>query len=331
MALERLDMLFEENLAGRAYARLSNAEQFEAADSKPLADHHQHLFSPALAALISPAPPAAPVPPISASDLISQLDAAGIRRAAVLSVAYIFGQPTRKVENEHEKVKAENDWTSEQVARFADRLIGFCGLNPLRAYALDELARCAKNPQLRHGLKLHFGNSVVDYHNAEHVERLRGVFRAANDYRMAIVVHMRASISQKMAYGRDEALVFLDEILPAAPDVVVQIAHLAGAGAPSDPAADEALGVLMEAITKKDPRTKLLWFDVTGVALNAQPEPTTRIAGQIRQLGVQRVLYGSDAATPTNHPRDGWASFRKLPLSETEFQTIAGNVPPYMK
>ena len=55
------------------------------ANGQPLADHHQHLFSPALAALVSPAPPAAPFASITASDLIAQLDAAGIKRAAVLS------------------------------------------------------------------------------------------------------------------------------------------------------------------------------------------------------------------------------------------------------
>ena len=93
--------------------------------------------------------------------------------------------------NEYEKVKAENDWTAQQVARFPDRLIGFCGFNPLEDYALDELARCAKSPQLRHGIKLHFGNSVVDYHNRDHVERVKKVFAAANQHRMAISVHMR--------------------------------------------------------------------------------------------------------------------------------------------
>jgi hypothetical protein len=37
----------------------------------------------------------------------------------------------------------------------------FCGFNPLKDYALDELARCAGTPLLRHGIKLHFGNSNV--------------------------------------------------------------------------------------------------------------------------------------------------------------------------
>ena len=73
------------------------------------------------------------------------LDAAGIRKALVLSLAYQYGNPNRPaVENEYQKVKAENDWTSEQVAQYPDRLVGFCSINPLKDYALEEIARCGK-------------------------------------------------------------------------------------------------------------------------------------------------------------------------------------------
>jgi predicted TIM-barrel fold metal-dependent hydrolase len=296
--------------------------------SAPQVDHHQHLFSPEIAKLIS-------VNPITAQDVVSLLDEAGINRALVLSVAYIFGSPNRTVENEYEKVKAENDWTSEQVARFPDRLRGFCSFNPLKEYALKELARCAKDPQLHYGLKLHFGNSVVDYHNPQHIEQLRHVFRAANDYRMAIVVHMRANISRKLPYGRDEARIFLNEVLPAAPDVPVQIAHLAGSQGYSDrdPGVDQALSAFVEAITNHNPGTKRLYFDVTTVVdLSTSAAEAKLIAKRIRQLGVDRILYGSDAAAGGNlPPRQGWAAFRQLPLSDAEFRTIANNVAPYMR
>jgi len=304
-----------------------------AAQSAPRADHHQHLFSPALAALISPPPPAAPTTPIDAAQLVSLLDAAGIRRAAVLSVAYIWGSPARAIENDREKVRAENDWTAAEVARYRDRLVGFCGVNPLKDYALDEIARCAGIRELRTGLKLHIGNSVVNYRDPRHVERLRAVFRLANRQRMAIVIHMRASISQKLPYGRDEAQIFFDQILPEAPDVSVQIAHLAGGGAPADPAADAALDVFIDAIAKKHPLARRLYFDVTGVA-----QPTTSaerrdvIARQLRQLGLDRILYGTDAPAGGNLlPREGWAAFRQLPLTEDEFRTIAGNLAPYLR
>jgi uncharacterized protein len=299
----------------------------------PAADHHQHLFSPEVAALISPPASAAAVAPITAADLIAHLDAAGIQRAVVLSTAYILEQPARKVDGAREKLRADNDWTSQQVGRYPGRLVGFCALNPLREYALAELTRCARDPNLRAGLKLHLGNSEVDYRNPAHIERVRQVFRAANAQGMPIVVHMRASFSQKLAYGRDEARIFLDQLVAAAPDVPIQVAHLAGGGGPSDTAAHEALEVLVAAVASDDPRTRRLWFDVTGIG--AIPKLTTEeaafFAAKIRQIGVGRILYGSDAASAGNTPREGWAAFRKLPLSNEEFRTIATNVAPYLR
>jgi predicted TIM-barrel fold metal-dependent hydrolase len=305
-----------------------------AGQDAPLVDHHQHLFSPDLAALLSPPAPAAPTAPITARDVVAHLDAAGIERAVVLSTAYIFEQPTRSVDDAAARVSAENDWTSQQVAQFPARLIGFCAVNPLTDRAVAELTRCARDPNLRRGLKLHLGNSGFDYHNPQHRERLQRVFRAANDHRMAIVVHMRASYNLKLRYGRDEALVFLNELVPAAPDVIIQIAHLAGGGGPNDQASYEALEVLATAVSTGDPRARLLYFDVTGIGLlpKMTADEAAMFAMRIRQISVRRVLFGSDAALGGNPPpREQWEGFRKLPLTEGEFRTIAANVAPYLQ
>jgi hypothetical protein len=104
---------------------------------RPAVDHHQHLFSPAVG-------PVASGLATTAADLIAQLDQTGIRRAAVFSVAYQFGDPNRPaVEDEYARVKAENDRVAREVAQYPDRLRGFCGLNPLKDYAVAEIARCA--------------------------------------------------------------------------------------------------------------------------------------------------------------------------------------------
>src|SRR4051794_22430915 len=258
-------------------------------DPVPLADHHQHLFSPELAALMSTTTPVAAVKPRTAADVVAQLDATGIRRAVVLSTAYIFEQPSRHVDAAAEKLRRENDWTSHQVAQFPDRLIGFCGLNPLKDYALEELARCAADPNLRRGLKLHFGNSVVDYHNPAHIAQVRRVFQAANDHRMAIVAHVRASVTAKLPWGRDEAMIFLNQLLPAAPDVVVQVAHLASAGSPQDEGAQQALEVFVDAVAHDDPRTRHLYFDVTMLGEPPARENAQRWATAIRRMPT-RVL-----------------------------------------
>lgn len=297
-------------------------------DIRPAADHHQHLYSPVIA-------PASRIEPITAADLIALLDAAGIRRAVVLSQAYAFGNPNRtpQVQNERARVVEENNWTSHEVERFPGRLVGFCGVNPLRDYALEEIARCARDPHLRTGLKLHFANSDVDVENPQHVERLRAVFHAANENRMAIVVHIRSTLSRQRPYGAAQARAFLDNVLPSAPDIAVQIAHLAGAGGYDDPAVDEALGVYADAIAARDPRMAHVYFEVSGVAgVGEWRGKADRIVTRIRQLGIGRILYGSDSAVgPGRKPAEAWASFRELPLSPEEFRAIAANVAPYLR
>jgi predicted TIM-barrel fold metal-dependent hydrolase len=105
--------------------------------------------------------------------LVARLDEAGIRRAVVLSDAYYFGVPTPvPVQNEHDKVRAENDWTAQQVAQYPDRLVGFCSFNPLEDYALAELERCAASHRFK-GLKLHFSGAALDLKSPEQVARVR--------------------------------------------------------------------------------------------------------------------------------------------------------------
>jgi predicted TIM-barrel fold metal-dependent hydrolase len=296
----------------------------------PIADHHQHLFSPDLAAVLARDNPA--FGPITARDVIANIDAAGIQKAVLLGTAYLYGSPARSFPDEYARVRAENDWDAQQASQYPGRLIAFCGFNPLKDYALDELERCAKDPRLNRGIKMHFGNSDVQVDNPQHVEQLARIFRAANAHRMAIVIHMRASISRKRPYGAQQAQIFLDQLLPLAPDVVVQIAHLAGSGPGyNDPPADSAMAVLADAVQRGDPRTRNLWFDVaTSVDSAITPDRAELVVQRIRQVGAKHILYGSDAAvTGVPKPKDWWAAFRRLPLTQAEFEQIAHNVAPY--
>jgi len=301
-----------------------------AAAQVPLVDHHQHISSPANSDAAG-APPGRRLPS-SAQALVAFLDSAGIRRAVVLSVAYQWGGYSRNTENEYERVKAENDWTAQQVAQYPDRLVAFCSVNPLKPYALDEIARCARDPRLRTGLKLHFGNSDVDVHDTAQVAQLQRVFHAADAERMSIIVHAHANFDKRRPYGRAEAQIFLDRILPSAPNVTVQIAHLAGAGGYDD-GTDSAAAVYAEAIAAHDPRTAHLYFDVSGMAGidRMSPERRALLVRRMRQIGFDRLLYGSDGAVAGHGPREYWASFKVLPLTPAELRAIAANVAPYLR
>ena len=264
--------------------------------------------------------------PISAEQLIARLDEAGIKRAVVLSVAYQWGNRNSKDPNEYEKVRTENDFTATEVAKFPNRLVGFCGVNPLKDYAVKELERC-KNEIHLIGLKMQFGNSGVDLRKPEHLEKVRQVFRAANRLRMPIVAHLWIN-PEFETEGGQHAKVFLDQLLPEVPDVTVQIAHMAGGGRSTD----TALAVFADAIAAKNPLTKNLYFDVATLTVGQTKAGLQKDADRMRQIGLKRIHYGTDASPPNPSPYNAWADFKgRMPLTDAEFRIVATNVAPYLR
>jgi uncharacterized protein len=295
----------------------------------PAVDHHQHLLSPILAKTWQQADS------VTADTLIEQLDAAGIRQALVLSLAYAHGGANGGGDDEYDRVRAENNWTAQQVSRYPTRLRAFCSVDPLREYALLELERCSSDPVLRHGLKLHFANSGVDLRNIEHIERLREIFRAANDRRLPIVAHVWTGDARVgKPFGEAEAHTFLSEVLSVAPDILVQIAHLGGSGPRLDPGTKQAMLVFADAVAVSDPRTRHLYFDIaTNVVRTSPTESAEFMATLVRRIGVERILYGSDIAINGNAPAaESWKALReRIPLNESELKTIAANIAPYAR
>jgi predicted TIM-barrel fold metal-dependent hydrolase len=264
--------------------------------------------------------------PIDANQLVKLLDEAEIERAVVLSIAYMFESPFRpNLPNASAKLRAENEWTAAQVGRYPARLIGFCSVNPLTDTALPEVERC-KNVLKLSGLKLHLGNSRVDFKNPQHIDRVKRVAAAANRLQLPIVAHLWNGPE----FGRQDAQLFLEQVLPEAPDVTVQIAHMAGGGPGWT---DEALEVFAEAVARRDPRTRNLYFDLATVADLQSHEQLQLLARRIRQIGVERIVYGSDAAFGgRNTPDQEWGTFRGMvPLTDAEFAVIRENVAPYVR
>ena len=134
-------------------------------------------------------------------------------------------------------------------------------------------------------MKLHFGTSGVDLTNPEHVEKVRRVFEAANTHRLPIAVHVRASPES----GHEHAEVLLNQILPAAPGVPVQIAHLWGGAGFSE----GALAAYADAAAARRPATTNLYFDIASVIRNDQGA-LKRAAASMRRIGMERIVYGSD-------------------------------------
>jgi hypothetical protein len=148
---------------------------------------------------------------------------------------------------------------------------------------------------------------------------------------MAIVIHMHANVDHHRPYGKKEAEIFLTQVLPSAAHSTIQIAHLTGSGGYDDHATDAALSVFIHAISQHDVRVSHVYFDISGVAgLGEWNSKKEQIALRIRQVGVHRILFGSDGAWTTFTPSKAIAAYDELSLTDEEFSTIDTNVPPYM-
>jgi predicted TIM-barrel fold metal-dependent hydrolase len=120
-------------------------------------------------------------------------------------------------------------------------------------------------------------------------------------------------------------------VLSAAPHIPVQIAHLVGSGGYDDPTTDAALSVFIGAILHRDARVSHLYFDISGVAgLGDWKNKKQLIVSRNRQIGVHRILFGSDGAWTSFSPLRAETAFRELSLTREEFQVIDTNTPPYM-
>lgn len=290
----------------------------------PRIDFHQHLVSPRFAPIVG-------YPEADGAALVARLDQAGIRRAVVLSMGYSLADERKALPDPASLTRQENDWTSRQVAASSGRLIGFCGVNPLRPEALDEIDRCLDLPGMR-GLKLHFGNSGITLRDPAHVRRMADVFALADRRRAPILAHLRARGGRD--YGAPDAQLFIDELLPRAPHVDVVVAHFGGSGPGYPEQADEVMAVFADAADRRDVRLRRVYFDVaTIVTADSSAEDGARIRRRIRQLGAGRVLYGSDLGAPgAPDLAAGWRLFREVVgLDARESRAIATNVPPFAR
>ncbi|MFM7065565.1 MAG: amidohydrolase family protein [Gammaproteobacteria bacterium] len=302
-------------------------------------DHHLHLMSPALAGLMARLAQLDPEtaklldPEASksrdAAHVLGLLDAAGLQHGVLLSGGYMFSSPMlADMKLDAAKlVREENAYNVAAAAASGGRLLAFIGLNPLAPEADAELDHWIRAGGAR-GVKLHLGNSRFDYRDATHLARLRALLATANAARLAVVLHARSAPQ----YGAAEARLMVEQVLPAAAEVPVQIAHGGGWGGLDDGTLD-ALEVYVGAIERGAPGTRQLVIDLALVTLGEDtPLPLReRAVALIRRAGVKRFVMGSDWPAIYAPPAHEAYLRRQLPLTDEEWQALLANDAPYVR
>ena len=274
-------------------------------------DVHTHVVSQGLTDFFS----GGGVPYAGADDLIARLDEANVRRAIILSAAY-FGQPVGFVDDS--KVAPENDFVSAEVAKFPDRLIGFCGINPLVASALDEIDRCLALPGMV-GIKLHLETSGVDMTSAADVAALDAVFGRIEARDAPVLMHVADPYGLPLD---NKGLVNLGGILMSHPTVRVAHAHCAG-----NTDVDAIEMWLRVRHSGYDPTTS--YVDISACLAYFKDAPLAQrelIVWRLRKWGIGNVLFGSDYfALDGDTPKQTIDILLQYPFTQEELDTILGN------
>ncbi|REJ79382.1 MAG: hypothetical protein DWQ47_01180 [Acidobacteria bacterium] len=303
-----------------------------------LFDHHVHLLSPDLVKDWKSLGVPFSRPDEFYSAVPKDVAEGRVKKAFVLSMAYLYGSdwfaelkfgPKKELES----VRRENDFIANVVASNSEKLIGFCSVNPQKEYAFEELERCSRKKGMK-GVKLHLLNSGVELGDNGHISGLRKIFGWAERDRVPLMIHLNAYDPM----GPSEMAEAFANLLAAFPDLEVYIAHLGGSGGYSE-RGRKILRAFVDRIAKdKSFSTMNINFEISAVVLllesdGVEPPSEEQLAlltNDLRDLGLERIVFGTD------HPSFAAGHYLetlrdKLGLNTAEIETIISNKGALMK
>lgn len=289
------------------------------------ADHHMHLASADICERVGDCLPDRDPPTVLAADAVRALDAGNVNKGVIFSSAYLYGLPSLGLDPEAitRLVRRENEFTAAEVARYPDRLIGFLSVDPQQDSALDELRHWQGSRELV-GLKLHLTVSALHLQNRAERGKLAAVVREAANLDLPIVIHIGGG-----SFGAADAGIFVREILPEAGRSWVQVAHAGGGFPLTDNNHAEVLAVFADHITRDDPLTRRVLFDLSYVPAPEQGTDTVAaLRREMRRIGLERFLFGSDYNVLT--PAGQIAALARLDLADEEESILRTNCAPWV-
>jgi predicted TIM-barrel fold metal-dependent hydrolase len=295
-----------------AIAPLNSAAMAAPAQTSGAAiDVHTHIASQPLTDLFT----GGGVPAADADDLIARLDEGNVQRAVILSAAY-FGTAAGFTDDFN--VIPENDYVAAEVAKYPDRLIGFCGINPLFDSALDEIDRCLALPGMI-GVKLHLEASGVDMANRRHLGKMMAVFDRIAELDVPVLMHVADPRGLPLA-----GLAFSNLTIVLTEHPTVRVAHAHCAGNTDDDAIEMWLRL---GNSGYNPETSFVEISAC-LAFHADAPLAQRelIVWRLRKWGISHVLFGSDYFKFDGEtPLQTLDILSKYPFTEEELNTILTN------
>lgn len=235
-----------------------------------------------------------------AEQALKVLKEANVDKAVALSAGYFF--------KDLAKASRENTFTSKEVARYPDKLIGFCGVNLSQPWAVAELERCKKDLKLV-GLKLHFVANKISLTNEAHVKLVTAVFEKANELKMPILVHAADGDAEFRSFVR---------LTWKFPDTRFIIAHARNVNY-------REMAFVPMALAESPSLPRNLYADISGTITGFYGDDSPEmpmIVWYLRKFGIDRVFMGSDF--PVRSVAKSFANLEKFPFTAKEKEGLRG-------
>lgn len=306
-----------------------------------VADHHMHVQGSQLTKLLNNVAKKHPeefegmsqelLKKRTTNTALIDLDSVHVKYGVLLSEAYMFASPIMHFNLNDEQIlkytRQENLYNVDTARASGGRLIAFVGIDPLASNAISELRYWA-HVGGADGVKLHLANSAFNPKLDADVEKLKYFFDEARLLKMPLIVHVRHTKN----YTAEDIQIFLDEVLPHAGDLPVQIAHAGGWGG-LDNDTLTALSEYAGAIRHHKVGTRNIFFDLALVVMHdgTDSKLLERLVLLMREIGLNRFVLGSD--WPAMYTTEKYYSLLEgeLPLTRDEWLVILCNRAPWLR
>lgn len=274
---------------------------------------------------------------LSPGNLFARTDSehAVLQHAVLVPMAHLYGNTEFRealklsLEQEHERVRAENDHVAQAAARFGKYARALCSVNFLRPYAWEEILRCRREHRSP-GVKLHLASSEVDLRDTEHLAALKRVVAWADSERVGLLLHFDP---QRRGLEVKDVEHVITQVLEPHRNTQILIAHLGGSGG-YGPWTQSVFRCFSEWLARSQ-RTNV-FFDLSAVLLEQESEgvPATTaeqaqaLLHDLRRHGFQRIVFASDY--PVFDPSRYLQLLReKTNITESELEQITRNRVPF--
>jgi len=231
---------------------------------------------------------------VGAQEIVAAMDRQGVDKSV------IFGFPWK---NSQTFIK-HNDYILEAVARYPQRLIGLCCLDPFSRDAVTEARRCLEGGLSGIG-ELAFYQSGID---DKALDKLAPLMQICRDKDLPVLIHTNEPVGHMYPGKTPHTLKQIYDLIKKFPENVIVLAHWGG-------------GIFFFALLKKEVKAsfKNVYFDTAASPFLYAPE-IYRYAKDI--VGLDKILFGSDF--PLIKPARYFKELDMSGLSKAEIESICG-------